>query len=308
MLTDGPPTHASSSTGSHLSSQAFWVISPGSRSPKRTETAQSILGLWVCKAQVHKRMPDEEETSSPQAHTPSANATCGQARFSAPAEWEGDPGGHRYPGPWGRCSALFPQTTPGTLGLRTSSPKGTGACGREKSKHHRLSREPQTSLKAPGNRHNWRQKLGQDKSERNHFYLEVRYVAKGDLYSYCKRKKRLLTKVTSRLMRGWAGTGIRMPVRPAYQSPAHATEPASITADSQVSLGAGKEHSRKWCQVRGALFLSQMQNLAWEKSCLVLGHFPEGQQMRLEAHWPHFSIQTFWAFEEKIIRKWSVET
>ena len=88
--------------------------------------------------------------------------------------------GHGWPG---RCSL----PSHGPRWAPTASSRGLikrhGHPGKGKSHPTIFSTVSQTSLKTPrDNKCNWRQKLGQDRSKRNHSYLQVKCVARGKPY------------------------------------------------------------------------------------------------------------------------------
>ena len=129
----------------------------------------------------------------------------------------------------------FARATLGTQGLQQQLIKRHGRQGKRESHTTTFSAVSQTSLKTPrDNKRIWRQKLGQDRSQRNHFYLQVKRVAKGNPYYNCKREKKSPIKLTFRFASG-AGAD-RGAVCPTC-FPANGTESGNSTTPNKVSLG-----------------------------------------------------------------------
>ena len=143
-----------------------------------------------------------------------------------------------------------------------SSAQGTGTWGRVKATPAFCWLWATAILKAPGdNKYNWRQKLGQDTSQRNHFYLQVKHAAKRNPHNDCKGEKLQIKLSSSLVWRAGADRGARAPMHPTT-FPLTSQNHAALTASNQVSQRGCKGHSEKSCQVWEVLFIALIQNLA----------------------------------------------
>ena len=151
-------------------------------SQKKAETPRSICGLQVTgEVQMRERLAE---------HAACLLRCFRQDRSSVRREEKVKPGMGGYLG--APDSALSPPIDhagplrPPALGII----KRHGRPGKGKSHSTIFSTASQTSLKTPrDNKCNWRQKLGQDRGKRNHFYLQVKCVAKGNPYYNGKRRE-----------------------------------------------------------------------------------------------------------------------
>lgn len=162
--------------------------------------------------------------------------------------WESQRGGQEWVGPLGPEEGAHPLPT-GHAG-HTRPPANELST---KHRHVRKGRDHTNILLAVSHSHPWRpleitnkiwrQNLGQDTSQINHFYLQVKHAAKKNPYSNSKGGK-LQIKSSSRLVgRAGADQGARTPMHPTH-FPANITESCD-SHSIQPSLPEGLQRTQQ---------------------------------------------------------------